>query len=258
MSTFYGRDCSRLAKSWVRAVLRRAARVIVLSAHWRDVVRQIEPAARTTVIGNPVAVPMRLAPLRQPARTVLFLAWLQKDKGLFDLIAAMPFVLRHVPEARFVLAGSGNIDAVVQLARALGVEHTLLLPGWVNGNEKDDLLGQSDVFALPSYYEGLPVGVLEAMARGVPVVTTPVGGVPDVIKDGVNGLLVEPGQPKALARAIVALLTDDGLRQRLREAAHRQVGAKYSSEKVVDAIGALYRDLGIGVETVKRQAASYT
>lgn len=253
---FYQSGCNGVAKSWVRAVLRKAARVVVLSQHWRDEVHKIEPEARTTIIGNPVSVPISVAPSRRPARTVLFLAWLKRAKGVLDLVRAMPIVLRTVPEARFVLAGSGDAASIAELARSLGVEHALRLPGWVNGKNKDNLLRQSDVFVLPSYFEALPVALLEAMARGVPVIATRVGGIPDVIEDGVNGLLVDPGQPEPLARAIVAMLTDDALRTRLREAAHSDVRKRYSTEAIIEDLGVLYRELGIQVEPVKPRAFS--
>jgi glycosyltransferase involved in cell wall biosynthesis len=255
LTEFYQSGCNGFAKSWVRAVLREAARVVVLSQRWRDEVHKIEPAARTTIIGNPVSVPISVVPLQRPARTVLFLAWLQRTKGVLDLVRAIPIVLRTVPEARFVLAGSGDAASIAELARSLGVEHALRLPGWVNGKNKDDLLRQSDVFVLPSYYEGLPLGVLEAMACGVPVIATPVGGIPDVIRDGVNGLLVEPGRPAALARAMVALLEDDALRSRLREAAHSDVRRRYSTEAVIEDLETLYRELGIEVDSLYRQTS---
>jgi glycosyltransferase involved in cell wall biosynthesis len=253
LAKFYQGGCNGLAKSWVRAVLREAARVVVLSRRWHDEVHKIEPTARTTIIGNPVSVPISFVPLQRPARTVLFLASLHVDKGVLDLVRAIPIVLRTVPGARFVLAGSGDAAAsIAELARSLGVEHALRLPGWVNGKDKDDLLRQSDVFVLPSYYEGLPLGVLEAMASGVPVIATPVGGIPDVIRDGVNGLLVDPGQPEPLARAIVTMLTDDALRTRLREAAHSDVRKRYSTEAVIEDLETLYRELGIEVDSLHR------
>jgi glycosyltransferase involved in cell wall biosynthesis len=255
-SDFYRNGCNGLAKSWVRAVLRRAARVVVLTRHWRDEVRNIEPAARTQIIGNPVSVPLSIPPLRRPARRVLFLAWLQKEKGVLDLMKAMPIVLRSVPEATFVLAGTGDIDSIMDLARSLRVEQAVRLSGWVDGIEKDNLLREADVFVLPSYYEGLPVGVLEAMACGVPVVATRVGGIPDVIEDRVSGLLVEPGQPEALARSIIAILADDALRNRLREAAHSEVRKRYSTETVIKELETLYRELGINVDSIKQQALS--
>lgn len=252
LADFYQRGCNHLAKYWVRAVLRKAARVVVLSRRWRDEVHKIEPAAPTTIIGNPVPVPISIAPLQRPGRRVLFLAWLDRDKGVFDLVRAIPIVLRSVPEATFVLAGKGipggdDPRSIVDLARALHVEQSLRLPGWVDGAEKGNLMQASDVFVLPSYYEALPVGVLEAMACGLPVVTTAVGGIPDLIEDGVNGLLVEPRQPEALARAIVALLTDDALRTRLREAAHSHVRKRYSTEAVIADLETLYCELGIQV-----------
>ena len=256
LGDFYQRGCSGLAKSWVRAVLRKAARVVVLSRHWRDEVRKIEPAARTTIIGNPIPVPVSIAPLRRPARTVLFLAWLQREKGVLDLVRAIPIVLRCVPEASFVIAGravgdSETPDSILQFARSLRVEHSLRLPGWVDGSKKDDLLRDSDVFVLPSYGEALPLGVLEAMACGVPVVATSVGGIPDVIEDRVNGLLVAPGQPEALAGAMVAMLTDDALRSRLREAARGDVRKRFSTESVIKDLETLYRQLGIQVDSIK-------
>lgn len=245
LADFYRQGCNRLAKAWLRAVLRKAARVVVLSPHWGEVVRRIEPAARTTVIGNPVRVPAVVPPLERRSRQVLFLGWLQEAKGVLDLVRAMPLVLRAVPGASFVLAGSGETDSIARLARSLGVEHALRMPGWVDGAEKEELLRRAEVFVLPSYYEGLPVGLLEAMACGVPVIATRVGGIPDVIEDRVNGLLVEPGEPQALARALVAVLTDEALRRRLREAAHKSVFRRYSEDCVIADLQALYRDLGV-------------
>ena len=255
---FYQRGCNALAKSWLRIVLRKAARVVVLSRHWRDEVLKIEPASRITVIGNPVPVPISIVPLRRPARTVLYLGWLLKEKGVLDLVKAIPIVLRAVPEATFVLAGrgvpgNGDVASIMDLARSLHVAHALRFPGWVDGSKKDDLLRESDVFVLPSYYEALPVGVLEAMACGVPVVATYVGGIPDLIEDRVNGLLAAAGQPQALSRAIVAMLTDDALRNRLREAAHRDVRKRYSTEIVVKQLETLYRELGVQIDPINRQ-----
>ncbi len=261
LAEFYQGGCNALAKAWVRAVLREAARVVVLSRHWRDEVRKIEPAARTTIIGNPVSVPISVVPLQRPARTVLFLAWLQRTKGVLDLVRAIPTVLRSVPKATFVIAGRGFHDgespeSIMELARSLRVAHALRCPGWVNGVMKESLLRESDVFVLPSYFEALPVALLEAMARGVPVIATRVGGIPDVIEDGVNGLLVDPGRPEPLARAIIAMLTDDALRSRLREAARTHVRKRYSTEAIIEDLGMLYRELGIRVEPVKPRGFS--
>lgn len=247
----FRRSCSALTLAWLRFVLRKAARVVVLTGHWRDEVRAIEPAARACIIGNPVSVPAALPTLpRGPARTVLFIAWLQKEKGVLDLVRAMPAVMRAMPDASFVIAGrsvagSETPGSIQRLARSLGVEHALRFAGWVKGEEKNRLLRQSDVFVLPSYCEGLPIALLEAMAWGVPAVATRVGGIPDVIEDRVNGLLVDAGEPSALARAIVDLLADDALRRAVREAAHRDVATRYRVDAVIAELETLYRELGV-------------
>lgn len=246
---FY-RSCTPAARAYLRWVLRKAARVVVLSAHWQEELSRIEPAARAVTIGNAVTVPPALAPLRRPACTVLFLSWLQRQKGILDLVHAMPSVLRAVPHARFVIAGTGTpgdetAASLTELARTLGVAHALSFPGWVEGRAKAELLREADVFVLPSHYEGQPLGVLEAMAAGVPIVATRVGGIPDLIDDGLHGLLVEPRQPGELARAISALLTDDALRVRLREAAYARVRHRYSAADALQALETLYRELGI-------------
>lgn len=239
-----------LTRAWLRFMLRHAARVVVLTRHWHDLVREIEPAARISIIGNPVPVAARPQPLRRPARTVLFIAWLQKEKGVLDLLAAMPRVLSAVPQARFVVAGRGIAGSETPaslraLAAQLGVDGALQLPGWVDARGKQELMRSADLYVLPSYIEALPVALLEAMAAGVPVVATRVGGIPDVVEHGVHGLLVEPGDPEALARAIIALLTDDALRERLQLTAHRHVEARYSTRAVLAELETLYRELGV-------------
>lgn len=252
----FRRACGPLTLAWLRFILRKAARVVVLTRRWRDEVQQIEPAARVSIIGNPVPVPVSLPPLARPARKLLFLAWLHKEKGILDLIAALPHILRRVPEAELIIAGGGAAgcetrESLEELAGALGVEHALRFAGWVDGARKRDLLREADVFVLPSYCEALPVGLLEAMAAGMPVVASRVGGIPDVIEDKVSGLLVDPGEPRALAQAIVAILSDDALRQRLREAAHREV-KRYSIEAVLGELEALYRELGVPSSDLSR------
>ncbi|CAN7492766.1 glycosyltransferase family 4 protein [Pseudoduganella sp. LjRoot289] len=241
---FYARECGAPARAWVRRVLRRAARVVVVSPHWRAGVLAIEPAARITVVGNPVQVPPALPALRAQAVTVLFMGRVHEKKGVLDLVRAMPAVLAALPGTRFVVAGDGATREVQALAEELGVAHALSLPGWVDGAAKQRHLEQADVFVLPSYFEALSVALLEAMAAGVPVVSTPVGGTPDFIDSGVEGLLVEPGDHGALALALLAVLGDPALRSRLRGAAYLRVGREYAFDTVLAQLRTVYAELG--------------
>lgn len=250
---FYARSCGALARSWVRLVLRRAARVVVVAPRWRADVLHIEPAARVAVVGNPVRVAPLLAPLRSPApgtpdgspATVLFLGRLHEKKGIFDLVRAIPQVLAVLPGTVFVFAGDGEIEGVRALAAELGVAHAVRLPGWVDGAAKQQHLEQADLFVLPTYFEALGVALLEAMACGVPVIATPVGGIPDFIDHGVEALLVPPGPGTALATAIAATLQDPALRARLREQAFARVGRDYSFDAVLAQLRAIYTELGV-------------
>jgi glycosyltransferase involved in cell wall biosynthesis len=246
---FYANHCGAPARSWVRLVLRRAARVVVVAPRWRADVLRIEPAARVAVVGNPVRVPPLLKPPRSvPAgspATVLFLGRLHEKKGIFDLVRAIPAVLSVLPGTRFVFAGDGEIEGVRKLAEELGVAHAVHLPGWVDGAAKQQQLEQADLFVLPTYFEALGVALLEAMACGVPVIATPVGGIPDFIDDGVEALLVPPGPGTALAGAIVAALQDPALRCRLREQAFARVGRDYSFDAVLAQLRAIYTELGV-------------
>jgi glycosyltransferase involved in cell wall biosynthesis len=241
---FYGTECNALAKWWVRYTLRHAATVVCLTETWRTHLQAVEPRARAAVIGNPVEIPPALPPSRDTVIEVLFLGRLREQKGVFDLLRALPQVLQRCPQMRFVLAGDEGIDACRAYAEQLGVAHALVLPGWVSGEEKAALLRRADLFVLPSYAEGLPVGLLEAMALGIPIVTTPVGGVPDLIDDGVHGLMVAPKDAAALAAALVRLGTDCALRAALRAAAFERVQAHYALPTVLAALDRLYSELG--------------
>lgn len=239
---FYGSECGPAAKWWVRRTLRRAACVIALTEAWSKVLLAIEPRASVRVIGNPVPVPDALPEERDSGRPeVLFLGRLREKKGVFDLVRAIPLVLKRVPDAVFTLAGDGEMEAVRRLAVALGVSDAVRLPGWIKEAEKDAELSAARVLALPSYFEGLPVCVLEAMAAGVPVVATPVGGIPELLADGECGLLVPRGDVDALAEALVVALEDAGRRRRLRESAFRRVVNYYAIQGVLRQLDAVYR-----------------
>lgn len=124
--------------------------------------------------------------------------------------------MRHsYPTLRVCLGGDGEASAARALAQRLGIVDRVETPGWMTGATKAQWLARATIYALPSYAEGLPMSVLEAMAAGAPVVATPVGGISDVLSDGVHGLLVPPGDVVALVAALARLLDDAGLRDRL-------------------------------------------
>jgi glycosyltransferase involved in cell wall biosynthesis len=168
-------------------------------------------------------------------------ARLAEQKGHRTLLDAVPLVLERHPEVRFAIAGDGELrEELEQRAEQFG-EHVVML-----GNRSDvpDLLASFDVFAYPSRFEGLCLAVLEAQAAGVPVVATPVGGIRETVVDRETGLLVPPGDPRALAEGIVRLLDDRALGRQLAQRARQRV-QRYSEERMVEETLALYRSVSI-------------
>lgn len=154
---------------------------------------------------------------------VLFMGWIEETKGVFDLLEAFRRVCRESaqPSAKLVFAGGGTaVTACRDWVRTNGLDEHVQFAGWVEGDEKEELLRQADVFALPSHFEGLSNAMLEAMAAGLPVAVTRVGGLPDVVEDGRQGLLVEAGDVDALHQALRRLIADPGLRETLGRQAH--------------------------------------
>ena len=225
----------------IRHQLARASRVIVLSETWRTQIAAIAPAAHLTVVPNTVTLP----PLAAPTDTsphILFLGRIGPRKGAFDLIAAFADLAPHYPDLRLTLAGDGQTAEAREIAKALGLAHRINVLEWVDATTRAALLAQTSIYALPSHNEGLPMSVLEAMGAGLAVVTTPVGGIPDLITSGETGLLVPPGDIPALAAALTSLLDDPALRAQLGAAARRRVAQSFTPEAALPILTTLYAD----------------
>lgn len=151
---------------------------------------------------------------------VLFVGGNMQRKGLPTLIAAAPLVVGRVPDVEFVVAGRDAAQAhMAALCESAGVRERFHFTGLQSQGELLQRYAEADVFVLPALTEALGIVFLEAMAAGVPVVGTRVGGIPEIIDDGVNGLLTPPEDPAALAERLVTLLTQPDLRERFRQAA---------------------------------------
>jgi glycosyltransferase involved in cell wall biosynthesis/O-antigen ligase len=163
-------------------------------------------------------------------------------KGLPYFLQAAAHVREAFPEARFTLVGDGERRCDLEaLASELNLDSSVLFLG--QRNDVPELLPLFDVFVLPSVKEGLPFALLEAMAAARPIVATTVGGVPEMITDGETGLLVPPQDPDALAKAIIALLTDRDKAQRMGLAARERVLAHFTLERMLEETEQLYQQL---------------
>jgi glycosyltransferase involved in cell wall biosynthesis len=243
---FYELESTGRSQRIIRGLFARAAAVVVLSEQWRAWVAEHCPNGRIEVIHNPVELPEPAGPelnANASGRTILFLGRLGRGKGTFDLINAFSRIAGEFTDVRLLLGGDGELDNATALAAELGLQQRVECVGWVTGNRKNEMLRKATVYALPSYNEGLPISVLEAMAFGLPIVTTPVGGIPDAIVDGVTGLLVPPGDVDALANALRLLLRDPAMRAILGAHCVQAVRKRFAAEFVVQQVRALHADL---------------
>lgn len=251
---FFEQDCGPLARIWVRGVFSRAAKVIVLSSRWEAWVRSVAPMARVLVIPNPApAVKAKREKLVDADPMLLFLGAIIEKKGVFDLLQAVAALRERYPRLRLVLAGTGSAQAqVLARAAALGIAPQVEMPGWIDAAARDALLAQADVLVLPSYYEGMPMSVLEAMAAGLPVIASDVGGIPEVIDQDINGLLIEPGDVPALIAALQRLLSDAALREKMGLAAQSKIARCYTSKQALKQIEGIYTEV-LGSTWVSRK-----
>lgn len=242
----------RLAQ-WVYAWLERLGsrlsdHIVCVAAYEREKALRLRlaPPEKLCVIYNGVApAPAEHGRLRRelhlPDETPLVVGAgrLAQPKDPLGFIQMAATVLERFPDTRFVWLGDGPMMAeCCRELRAHGLEGRV----WFLGNRPDArvLLNDADLFVLPSYAEALPLVILEAMWAGKPVVATQVGGVPELVEHGVNGLLVAPGDPTALATAVEEMLSDGERRRAAGEAGHRRAMASFREEVMRRAYLQLY------------------
>ncbi len=241
---FHREECGPLRRRIVRFFLDRAAVIVVVSERWAAWMAKATTNPRIVCIPNPVALPPDSCIAREPG-LVAFSGRCSAAKGVFDLLDAAALLTRRCPDLRLECAGDGDLGAVRAYAARLGLEARLATPGWIGPSEHDALLARASVFVMPSHAEGLPMSLLEAMAAGCPVVAAAVGGIPDLVVHGVNGLLLPAGDAAALAGAIRTLLQDPALAARLGREARATVAARYTTERSLERLGQIYAGLGV-------------
>jgi len=177
-------------------------------------------------------------------KILLYVGNLEPRKGPDILIKAMPRILKNVYDTKLVIVGDGVMrNELNNLAEKLKISERVKFTGFVHKSEKVLYYKSADVLVLPSLYEVFGIVNLEAMACNVPIVASKIGGIPDVVKDGENGLLVPPRDSEALADAIIYLLKNKDIRERMGENGRKLVEEKYTWKKVAEETDKLYLSL---------------
>ncbi len=220
--------------------------VIVLSPSWKDYFLSISNGARIRVLYNPVNGTdfEKLVPRAdRKSANILYMTMLYERKGIYVLLDAIPKVIRKNPSAKFLLCGGGEIEKCQAVCREKGIQDNVEFCGWVAGPAKLEKFAQADVFVLPSYHEGFPVSLVEAMFARLPVVCTPVGGVPDLLTEGENVFFMQFGNSDDLADKVNYLLANEKLRETMGWKNHAKAADLFDIGTVIRRLSQVYDEV---------------
>lgn len=221
-----------------------ADKVILLSNTWREEVTRVFhlPEDKMKVLYNPCPI-VKSSEAEERESYILFAGTLTHRKGYDDLIKAFALIADRFPLWRLKLAGNGEIEEGKHLVRELGMSDRVDFLGWINGEAKECAFRHASIYCLPSYSEGFPMGVLDAWAYHLPVVTTPVGGLPDVAIDGENTMLFSPGDIKELSEKLNMLMSDRLLYKKISNASIWFAEHKFNVFQITTELGQIYGSL---------------
>lgn len=225
-----------------RKLFSQADLVLVLSEQWRRWIKEsLGLTERIKVLYNPCPVVDRRDDLRR--NQVLFAGTVIPRKGYAVLLKGFALIAGKYPQWKVVFAGNGEIDRARSIAESLGIAGQVEFLGWVSGDEKERVFQESSIYCLASDGEGFPMGVLDAWAYGIPCVVTPVGGIPDIVENGKNGLIFPVGDSGKLAEQLDLLMQDQSLRRQIVAGSDKYVYGQFCVENINRQLGEIYSTL---------------
>ncbi len=236
-------------KQWlVRRIYGYCDRLVVLSDEWRDKLSVIVPKDKISVVSNYCKIHEEMITdeamsCRLNKKQILYLGRFDDLKGVVDIPAIADIVKTQIPEVKFILGGSGDTKPTTDEIARLHLEDTVILPGWITGEQKTTLLKESAIFLLPSHMEAMPMSILEAMGYALPIVSTEVGGIPQVVAKDINGRLYAPKDVKSMAAGIIGYLSDEASWKDASLKSLEIANKKYSFNAHIEKLEKLYNEL---------------
>ena len=219
--------------------------VIALSPYWKREISSALPNIKSEnihVLYNPCTCEM-FSDIYQNKKNILFAGAIVARKGYEDLIRAFALVVVKHPDWDLVIAGDGELNKAKTIVENLGISENVKFVGWIRGKDKDRAFKEASVFCLPSYAEGFPMAVLDAWAYGLPVVATPVGGLPDIVVDGDNVLLFPIGNVDALCNKLELIISNNELRDKVSNGGLKLSKTVFDKQIITTQLGNIYLKL---------------
>jgi glycosyltransferase involved in cell wall biosynthesis len=241
---------SELSSSWKRyfkQLFEHSDIVISLSEYAKKKIIEFAPSANIVVVPNSIALPNLGKELKNEGKTtgiqLSFLGHIKEQKGIFDLLKVVRKLIDERLDVRLSIGGYGELDRLMREIAALGLKDRVEYLGWISEEKRDSLLRKTDILVLPSYGEGMPMTILEAMSHAVPVVSTPVGGTPELVVDGETGYLVKPGDLENLYNKISELISDKEKRKQFGYRGRQIIEKNHNLDINVQKIENIYNSL---------------
>lgn len=215
---------------------------IALSEFWKTYFSRHFQNCPIFVVNNAILYQAEDKTYGKPTVSMLFMAMVNRRKGIYDLLPALALVKENNSHWHLTIAGRGDDEEVMRLIKEYGLEDNVTFVGWASGDKKVELLRNADVFVLPTYADAFPMSVLEAMEFGMPVISTTIGSIPEMVIEGENGYLIEPGDTEGLYQIIMRYLENpDQIKSHGKKS--RELVKKFSRAEVKRQLLEVYRDV---------------
>lgn len=216
--------------------------IIVISEYWSTVMKNYTNRP-VFLIYNPIPIPKTLLKrnMQNDKIKVFTMHDLNKQKGTYDIIEATKYIQN--PNVIINLYGNGNIEELQKIIDNNNLQEKIVIKGLVTNEEKTSVYKESDIYILPSYKEGMPISVLEAMTYGLPIISTPIGATSEAVEDGINGFLIQPGDYKALAEKIDLLAGDKKLREKMGQESYRIAKENFDIDVIIKQLQEIYTNI---------------
>ena len=228
-----------ILKRFIRGILSQSDTLVALSNRWKEKLQMMtNHPERIKVLYNPVVLPEFPERTSENKIKILFMGRLGKRKGTYDLLECAKKITEKLNQVQFILCGDGDTEIIKNLVIAKGLTQWIEVRGWIHN--RDETLRNADIYVLPSYFEGLPMSVLEAASFGLPVVSTKVGGIDEIIENGINGFLINPGDTEKLTDHLVSLIESKELRQIMGINSYSVIKNKFDIRIIQKQLSTLY------------------
>ena len=231
-------------KEYIKKTFAKTEKVIVLSESWKEFFKTIVDENKIAVLYNSVNVPDKIDRNElNKVPTGLFLGRIGERKGAYDLIEAVKNIKNEGIKIKILMAGDGEIQKAKDIIKKENIEDSIEILGWINNKQKEEYLKSSDFYILPSYDEGMPMSVLEAMSYSLPVITTDVGGIPEIVQMKKNGIIVKPGNNDEIKNAIKKIIENNEFRKKISENAYETIFEKFNFKHYEEFLDKLYKQI---------------